>query len=349
LLPAAWEFANYAEPLRREIAKFFKMVRVYRSDTPIFQFAKVQEGAVMLLAREFSPSASTANTSGIMPTVRVKSAEELVVEMAHRSSLGKTKTDGGAGWKLSSSNLQRAFDEAPISSLFSINIGAVTGDANYFLMNEERRRALDLPQSALRPVLSRAKHLIHPRTTVAVWRSLKESGERVWLFDPSPSALDHIAVKRYLRWGRNGGCNLEGYKVLIRSPWYRVRIPIRLDGFLSGMSKVGPWISFRHMDRLTATNTLYGVTFSAGTSQNTRAAFALGLLTSRARDQLLRRRRTYADGLIKFELGDLREVRIPVRSSSRGALQSYSLAVDALQNGQQSTAIEIADRWFFRS
>ncbi len=173
LLPAAWEFANYAEPLRREIAKSFKFVRVYRSDTPIFQFAKVQEGTVMLLAREFSPNVSTANKSGLISTVRVKSVEDLVVEMARRSPLGKIQTERGGWMEVGSPNLQGKFDEAPISSLFSINIGAVTGDASYFLMNEERRKALDLPTSSLRPVLSRAKHLICPRTTVAVWRFLK--------------------------------------------------------------------------------------------------------------------------------------------------------------------------------
>jgi hypothetical protein len=349
LLPAAWEFANYAEPLRREIAKSFKSVRVYRSDTPLFQFAKVQEGAVMLLAREFSPSVVDSNASGAISSLRVKSAEDLVAQMTGRLPARGNQTEEASGWKLNSPNLQGPFNGVPIGDLFSINIGAVTGDANYFLMNEERRRALDLPMNSLRPVLSRAKHLACSRITESVWRSLKENGERVWLFDPSPSALDHAAVKRYIRWGRNGGCNLEGYKVLIRSPWYRVRTPARLDGFLSGMSKIGPWISFRYMDRLTATNTLYGITFEKTTSQNARAAFALGLLTSRAQDQFMRRRRTYADGLIKFELGDLREVRIPICSSSRGAIQSYSMAVSALLKGQPFAAAAIADHWFAQS
>ncbi len=51
LLPAAWEFANYAAPLRSSISDYFSTVEVYRTATPIFRAEKVQEGSILLIAR----------------------------------------------------------------------------------------------------------------------------------------------------------------------------------------------------------------------------------------------------------------------------------------------------------
>ena len=46
LLPAAWEYANYAAPLRNSILQYFSAVDVYRTATPIFRAERVQEGSV---------------------------------------------------------------------------------------------------------------------------------------------------------------------------------------------------------------------------------------------------------------------------------------------------------------
>src|SRR5262249_51138247 len=148
---------------------------------------------------------------------------------------------------------------------------------------------------------------VAPRINLSVWSSLRDKGERIWLFDPPLVSMNNPAVKKYIRLGRSGACDI-GHKVQNRSPWYRVPLPYRVHGFMSGMSSNGPWISFRELRRLTATNTLYIVGFPPEWSANARAAVALGLLTSKTREELYYRGRKYADGLTKFELGDLREV-----------------------------------------
>jgi adenine-specific DNA-methyltransferase len=51
LLPAAWDYANYASPLRNAISRYFSSVQVFRTTTPIFRAECVQEGAIVLLAK----------------------------------------------------------------------------------------------------------------------------------------------------------------------------------------------------------------------------------------------------------------------------------------------------------
>jgi len=45
--------------------------------------------------------------------------------------------------------------------LFDVKLGGVTGDSDYFLLTESRRRQLRLPERVCTPVLTRAKQLIH--------------------------------------------------------------------------------------------------------------------------------------------------------------------------------------------
>jgi adenine-specific DNA-methyltransferase len=343
LLPAAFEYANYARSLRGKIADYFEHVAVYRSQKPLF--ADVQDGSVILLAHGYrSRTRRPAESQRRVSRETFRHAKEL-------SSLrvGGPAREVSTNGSVSMPSMTVALETKPARELFKFGIGAVTGDANFFLMNDEQRRALGLPTHAFRRVLTRASHLSAHVITSATWQSLREQGERVWLFHPGGNALNHPAVAKYLRWGKSSGCKLTNHKVAIRSPWFRVLLPEPFDGFMSGMSGKGPFIAMRQMEGLTATNTLYGVTFLERAGHEARCALALGLLTSHAHEQLARVQRNYADGLIKYELGDLRELRLPVPQVTKGAPSAYQRAIEALLAQRHSEARGIADAWFANS
>src|SRR5581483_8074391 len=44
-------------------------------------------------------------------------------------------------------------------ALFNVRLGAVTGDSNFFLLSEVRRKELGLPENCVTPVVTRARHL----------------------------------------------------------------------------------------------------------------------------------------------------------------------------------------------
>ena len=97
-----------------------------------------------------------------------------------------------------------------------------------------------------------------------------------------------------------------------RSPWYRTLLPSPIHGFLSGMAEPGPWIALNRMSSLTATNTLYVVTFSENIQDENKFSWAMALLTPTVRKQLERLRRRYPQGLSKYEPGDVMDLRLPV-------------------------------------
>jgi hypothetical protein len=74
------------------------------------------------------------------------------------------------------------------------------------------------------------------------------------------------------------------------------------------------------MADLGATNTLSVVRFVDALTLNEQAAWAMWLVTTRAQVELSRLGRRYADGLLKFEPGDIAALPIEQPQIIRGAL-----------------------------
>lgn len=323
ILPAAWDYADYAESLRERLIYFFAKVEVRRCRKPMFKH--VSDGCVLLIAREFG-------------TVGKQLVREEYDSLQHLIK------------NLPASNPQQPI---PITSggkrlgdVIDLRLGGVTGDAGYFLLTEEQRQERGLPKEAFTRVLSRASHIETGHVTQSHWKRLEAAGERVWLFRPEGDILNDPAVKEYLRHGKNGGCNTKAFKIKSRKPWHHTPIPASVHGFMTGMSRHGIWCCLNEMSDLNATNTLYVVTFKNASSPNERAAWSMALLTSIVKRSLDALGRRYPDGLRKFEPGDLLELRIPEPPRIQHAHERYLTAITKLIAGEEEEARRIADSWF---
>lgn len=346
ILPAAWEYAEYAARLREDLSACFQVLEIHRSHKPLFP--AVQEGSVVLIGRRFESRSAGQVSSG---TVRFEYADERALSFRLQQS-GRTLNSRAAGLSCASPDPVRVFISpssraTPLREVMRIQLGGVTGDSDYFLLSESRRQIYGLPVSCLRPVVSRANHLRSGHIDTKYWQDLRLSGERVWLFHPTPSCLTNESVQRYLDLSEaEGGCRRSALKIRSRDPWFQTKLPKRVEGFISGMSSHGPWVVFRSMPRLTATNTLYVITFLMDGSVDSKAAWSMWLLTSEARELLNTIRRQYPDGLIKFEPGDIS--KLPVRRPRRtaNAFVEYLQAIRQLLSGDAGGSMRIADRWF---
>ncbi len=333
VLPAAWDFAKYAAGVRESVLRAFGEVTVVRCASPLFP--GVQEGVVVVAA--FDREAQTR----VHRRIEVPNLSATIGALLE---VAQCKVPGGA-------STARLFGRPPgpalkrLDELVHIQIGAVTGDAGYFLLSEEERKEWGIPQSALRPALTRCRHLVSAAISHSDWAKLRDRHARVWMFWPTKSALQHHAVKAYLKHGQEGGCNVSAYKIANRDPWYRTPIPTRVDAFMSGMSKRLPFLVLRQMPRLTASNTLYVVRFKCRATAAEKATLGLLLLTSSVRKELARHARIYADGLMKFEPSDLGSVRVPVVSANREAARVFRAATALLLIGREAQASGIADAW----
>jgi adenine-specific DNA-methyltransferase len=327
VLPAAAEFTNYSEPIRRLIGQKFNRLELYRCERPLFE--GVQEGTLVAVARGYELSPCMVRRR------RFGSREGLV--------RGLLEGDPINGHKCPPRNSRCITSTIKLDSVAGIHLGGVTGHAEYFLMNEEGRQSRGLPLAALTPVVSKAKHLRFVCLDMENWKTLKSSGERIWLFNPPAQMLQHPNVRSYLELDvADGGCNRNAFKISIRDPWYRTPLPARPDAFLSGMSQYGPWLCINEMQALNATNTLYVVTFQQR-NRELWYAWALALLSSTAQHQIRRLGRRYADGLIKYEPGPLGQIELPILKSNVDHKLLHENAINALLAGDLRTSKAIAD------
>jgi adenine-specific DNA-methyltransferase len=330
VLPAAWDYADYAAVLRDALPKRFAEWICLRCEEPLFP--GVQEGSIVLVGRGFN------RAHLIESRISCLRLDDLVAQLkllGREGSIVKAPLQKQA---LSCSDGRR------LSDLVDIRLGGVTGDATYFLFNESRRKELGLPTSALKPVLTKAAHLRAAYIDKEVWAKLRKKDARVWLFRPSGAALKHPKVKKYMALSHEkGGCDKTAGKVENLDLWHRVPLPRGVHGFISGMSNVGPWIALSSYSALNATNTLYTIRFRGRPSRIKRAELALSLLTPPVRLQLKKLCRRYAAGLAKFEPGDLQALRIPQFTVHGNPVACYREAVVALLSGKMKRATEIAN------
>jgi len=334
ILPASWDYANYAAPFRELVPGRFERFDVHRVRESVFD--SVCDGCVIIVGLGFG----------------CKSVETRRFEHASASDLLSSLRDGASGRVDQEPRGRNRLVVVPhsvhrLSDVVEIALGGVTGDARYFLLSEGQRVAQRLPVGCLHPVVSRSHHLVAGELTAKQWSGIRDrQTERVWLFRPGRRFLRDKRVKAYLRRKvESGGARRENHKIRTRSPWYCTPLKTRIDGFLSGMTVRGPWIALRRMPRLNATNTLYTVRFRRATTLAERAAWSLSLLTSWTRNQVGVFGRHYADGLLKFEPGDLRAVPVRVPRRTQGAVTAYRAAVRALLAGDETTCRSIADAW----
>lgn len=99
------------------------------------------------------------------------------------------------------------------------------------------------------------------------------------------------------------------------------------------------------MEGLSATNTLYVVRFRKATTRPQKAAVGLGLLTTNVRAALSAAGRRYADGLLKYEPGDLKDIEVPVVTRLKGVTSRYRQVIAKLLDGDVQGAQRLADEW----
>jgi len=331
VLPAAWEYADYAAPVRNKMGRWFRSVRVYRCLRPLFE--GVLDGSVVLIAEGWGSGPGAVSRS------EHATAEELLTVLCTDSI---RRVDDSEPVRPESER----FPTVRLGEVMSIRIGGVTGDSDFFLLREGERRARQIPTTACLPAVTRSSHLGAAFVDRTVWKRLRDANERVWLFRPSAGMALHPHVKNYLELPEGqGGCRRNALKVRERKPWYHTRLPAAADAFLSGNRMTGPWLAFRDMRHLTATNTLYVAMFRGRLERKEKLAWALAMLTSTAFESWRSCVRVYPDGLQKAEPGDIAEVRLPRPKCREGAEVAYRHAVSLLLGGDSSGARRLAEAW----
>jgi len=246
---------GYAEGLRRFLLSRFKRVVVCFPSEGIFP--EVQQAVVLLLCDNVADA-----KSGLL-TMEYSSLEEGDYD-ALESAPGWSWNDKWTHLFLSHRERRRLtewwsqMNWRPLNAYGCVEVGIVTGDNNYFVLNQEQAGRFD--ERHLVPIVTSAKALRGIKFGADDFKKVLEESRPAFLLNLRESKGKLSAAERaYLELGEQEHVS-ERYKCRIREPWYAVPSVWEPDGLL--LRQAGEMPRLVHLaKRCAATDTIHRVTW----------------------------------------------------------------------------------------
>ncbi|TDX65132.1 N-6 DNA methylase [Methylosinus sp. sav-2] len=347
VLPGAFLQADYGQSIRTYLATNFRRVAAFVLRERIFLEAGTDEETVILLADGYRDNCSSSQ-----------------IELGEAQTFGKLsqlidKWDSGV-WRgrpadgrpaaLCLSNAEhRLFTKLAesgackkLGEIASVRIGLVTGANDFFVLTEEKRKAVGLENSDCKPILAKLVAAPGASLTLQDHARYLALGGRGHLVDSD---------------GKTGGPGIEAYLKTFpdeqresistfkkRQIWSKIddgKIP---DAFFPVMHQFGPRLIL-NPDGLTCTNTIHRVYFKESMSilyQWQLAAVSILTTFSQLSAELVGRR--YGSGVLKHEPREAEEIMILLPKVKASTLDKAFRAIDKdLRASDRSSAMQRAD------
>lgn len=196
------------------------------------------------------------------------------------------------------------------TQLFEVNVGVVSGQNKFFIMDHKTVVDNSLKSSTI-PIIGRAEQLNGILFNEDDLMKLKRENKKIYMFAPKGEKLDYNE-EAYVKKGEKENFH-KGYKCRIRKKWYMVPQSWKPEAFLLRQINRYPKMVMNLTDA-TNTDTLHKVRFLDGIDgQMVSAAFlnsytfALSEITGRS----------YGGGVMTFEPGEIRKLKIPMKNAER--------------------------------
>lgn len=212
--------------------------------------------------------------------------------------------------------LKRLNSDSRISDatdLFEVNVGLVSGENDFFVMNQATVDEFNLHDSVV-PIVSRSEQLKGVRLTDKDYNNLVALGKKVYFFAPGDVEDDELTneQRNYILWGEEKGYN-KNYKCRIRAKWYHVPQTWCADAFLIRQAHLYPRMILNDKKAL-VTDTLHKVRFLNGIEGKYIAAAFLNTYTFALSETI---GRSYGGGVLTFEPGEMRRIRVPMKMADQ--------------------------------
>lgn len=233
--------------------------------------------------------------------------------------------------------LARSADVRPLGDLASVDIGAVTGANDFFLVRGDDGR---VPARFLRPAVSKAAHVRGARLTSADIRQLTATGKPMHILAVEPKhPQDGLAdLQQYLDFGRQGGIP-ERYKCRVRDPWWAVPLPKHgvPDALMTYCSSDHPRLVLNEAGAL-HTNTVHGVKMRNGADIAELVSGFINSLTLLSAELV---GRSYGGGVLKLEPTEAEAVLIPTPGVS--LVERLPEVDELLRRGDREQMLDLVD------
>jgi hypothetical protein len=213
LIPSEFMDVNYGRALKAYLLREVTLLHVHRFDPKNVQFDDALVSSAVVWFRKEKPKAHHAVTfsyGGMMQTPAISKC----VSVVNLESAGK--------WtRFPKQDAEAEHDGYRLGDLFSIKRGIATGANDFFILEEDKARALGLPQEFLRPILPSSRH-IKANEVKADEAGVPLLEKRLFLLDcdrpESELKLNYPALWDYLETGLEHVAS--GYLCRSRRFWY---------------------------------------------------------------------------------------------------------------------------------
>lgn len=309
VLPAELLQVDYAGPAREFICRHFEHVTVITFKNLIFE--GIQQEVVVLLAEKKS-------TNKGIRILECDSLESLpgILQNTPKKGLAKQIEPSNGKWikyfltqeeldLMHTMNESKQIENA--SSLFEINVGLVSGENDFFVLNARQVEGNSLAGS-VEKIISKTDQLRGLVLRPEDFDSLVANEKKVFLFSPSEKELSELtpSEQRYIQHGELEGYS-RNYKCRIRKKWYHITKTWKPQAFIIRQANLYPRIILNACD-CHVTDTIHKIRFISDSPAAVAAAF-LNSYTLALAETL---GRSYGGGVLTFEPGEIRQIRIPM-------------------------------------
>lgn len=339
VIPAELFQVDYAAEARNYLSSHFDQLMLVTFKRIVFN--DTQQEVVLLLGEK------TSERKGIR-VVELENLDEL--KKYGLSCLDKAETkeldhssDKWVKYYLTNEELQilRIMNEdtriSDVTDLYEINVGLVSGENDFFLSDWDTVIARGL-QDDVKPIISRAEQVKGVLLSAEEYSQLREKGKKVSIFMPEDRPLEELSqsAQDYITWGEARGFN-KNYKCRIRKRWYIVPTSWTADAVLIRQANLYPKMILNPTGVL-VTDTLHKVRFLEGVNGGAVVAAFLNTYTLALSETL---GRSYGGGVLTFEPGEMRKMRIPMKGAEKLDIQK----IDQLQrSGKYEDILAYTDR-----
>lgn len=332
VIPAELLQVKYAEETRAFLARHFGAITIVSFRRLVFE-GVLQE--IVLLLAEKSPECE----SGI-DIIELESAEDLkdyTVQLRERRHL-KQLDHSREKWtqyylNQSEISLLRAVEKHPDIQRFkqvgSVDVGVVTGNNGFFVVNREQVEQHGLHELVV-PLVGRTAQLPGLSYSVEDWQRNQLNGISCYLLNLPAVGAEQLppTVQDYVRQGESEGVHL-GYKCSIRKPWHITPSLWIPDAFLFRQIYAYPKLVANESGAV-STDTIHRVRFKKPEHAKTWSASFSNSLTFAFTEVL---GRSYGGGVLELEPTEAENLPVPFFADAQ-------LPFDALDGLERKGDIE---------
>lgn len=313
VIPAELFQVSYAGETREFLAKYFDRLTLITFQKIVFE--DIQQEVILLLGER------TSDSKGIQ-----------VIELKDLDDLGNLNLTNFYDYEVKELNhsdekwikyflsceeielmrkLRNNDNIVPTTDLFEINVGLVSGENSFFLLNHKMVKEHQLG-NATRMIIGKTEQLKGVILSERDFKKLVEKGKKVYMFAPKDVPFSELSKEEqeYIKYGEKLGFNM-GYKCRIRKNWYCVPQSWEPDAFILRQANRYPRIILNYANAV-STDTIHKIRFLDGVHPEYVAAAFLNSFTLALAEIT---GRSYGGGVLTFEPSEIRKLMIPMKNA----------------------------------